>query len=96
MKSLIKRDEEVQAAADEVKAAFGEDGTDYDLLCTIAAFVILEDGQNVYDLVEPILKAGARMEFASDDLFETYDGSSSYYFVGRKPAVIEKIRSLLS
>ncbi len=61
----------------------------------LADFFIKEDGQNPFELVEPILTAGAKVGFViGHDLFEADDGSTTYYFAGRKGELLKRIQDL--
>ncbi len=89
----VNRDNEVEAAVMEVYEA---DPDNYLRLQGLADCSILEDGQNPFDLVEPLLSAGVRIAARADEIFAAFDGSSTYYFVGRKGEVIRSIKSLLA
>lgn len=89
--SLIVRDSDIQAA---VEAFTEADPDNYLRLQGFADFYIYEDGHNPYSLIEPIIVAGAKMEFNGDSLFEATAAHFGFYFVGRKDGVLESIRQL--
>jgi hypothetical protein len=87
----VERDADVQAAFNLLTQTL-----DFNAIAPHADFVITAtfDGENPFDLVGPILRAGHKMEFNGHQCFVVEDSDASYYFVGRKDAVIEKLRKL--
>jgi len=87
MDSYIERDVEVQQAV-LIACAKGLE----EKVADLAAFAIFEDGQNPHDLVDPIIKAGCKLEHGGHQLFEANFGLATYYFVGRKEKLLDEIR----
>lgn len=89
----VERDPEI----DEAFQAAINSGCDFNTFHHAADFTITAtfDGENPFDLVGPIIRAGHKMEHNGAQLYVVEDDDASYYFVGRKPAVIEKIRGLV-
>lgn len=74
-----------------------EQGVDIAKLMELSDFYVMDDGQNPYDLIQPILRAGHKMEFNSHQCHEAYDSNSeiTYYFVGREEELVAQIHGLL-
>jgi hypothetical protein len=87
----VEFDPEIEAAFREAVAA----GVEFEDFNEAADFTILEQGANPFELIGPIIRTGHRMEFGGLQLYMVEDGDACYYFAGRKPAVIEKIRGLI-
>lgn len=88
----VERDPEIDVVFQAAVAA----GCDFNVFHQAADFTITAtfDGENPFDLVGPIIRAGHKMEHTGAQLYVVEDDVASYYFVGRKPAVIEKLRAL--